>query len=54
MGSRDYKIERSTTKISEFNDILAMLYQKDDELTILLEAERAEKKDLSFQLFHTI
>lgn len=50
MGSRDYKIERLTTKINEFNDILAMLYQKDDELTTLLEAERAEKKDLSFQV----
>ncbi len=50
MGNPELKIERKQTELIEFNDILSMLYQKDTELLNLLESERQEKKDLSFQV----
>ncbi|WP_161980116.1 sensor histidine kinase [Streptococcus sp. S784/96/1] len=50
MGSKDVSIDRRETEMIEFNTILNMLYQKDDELVALLEAERQDRKDLSFQV----
>ena len=38
------------SKLLEFNDILSHLSQKNNELVYLIEKERLEKKDLSFQV----
>lgn len=50
MGQPEVAIKHSQTEMTEFNDILSMLYQKDAELVSLLQAERKAKKDLSFQV----
>ena len=50
MGQPEVAIKHSQTEMTEFNDILSMLYQKDAELVALLQAERKAKKDLSFQV----
>lgn len=50
MGQPEVAIKHSQTEMTEFNDILSMLYQKDEELVALLQAERKAKKDLSFQV----
>ncbi|MGL4662390.1 MAG: sensor histidine kinase [Culicoidibacterales bacterium] len=42
--------EESYSRIIEFDDILIMLYQKSEELATLIEVERGEKRDLSFQV----
>nr|WP_205397196.1 HAMP domain-containing sensor histidine kinase [Streptococcus lutetiensis] len=38
------------SRIAEFDDTLTVLAQKSDELAKLIERERSEKKDLSFQI----
>lgn len=50
MGNPDVKVPRASATLSEFSEVLEMLYQKDDELIKLIEAERLQKKDLSFQV----
>lgn len=50
MGQSTFKDKNIPAQIQEFDEILSMLYQKDDELTSLLKFERREKKDLSFQV----
>lgn len=44
------KAPPATSRIKEFQSILTMLYQKDRELYDLVERERLEKEDLSFQV----
>ncbi|MGT2729862.1 sensor histidine kinase [Streptococcus phocae subsp. salmonis] len=50
MGIPGMDIERKETEMIEFNNILLTLYQKDDELKNLLEMEKKDKEDLSFQV----
>ena len=50
MGQLTFKDENIPAQIQEFDEILSVLYQKDDELTNLLKSERREKEDLSFQV----
>ncbi|MCK1189122.1 HAMP domain-containing histidine kinase [Streptococcus uberis] len=50
MGIPEMDIERKETEMREFNNILLTLYQKDEELTQLLEMEKKDKEDLSFQV----
>lgn len=50
MGIPGMAIERKETEMLEFNNILLTLYQKDEELTKLLEMEKKDKEDLSFQV----
>lgn len=42
--------EQEQSKITEFDRVLTNLYAKSEELALLIEAERREKKDLSFQV----
>ncbi|HGD2673699.1 TPA: sensor histidine kinase [Streptococcus agalactiae] len=50
MGIPGMDIGRKETEILECNNILLTLYQKDEELTKLLEMEKKDKEDLSFQV----
>lgn len=50
MGIPGMDIGRKETAILECNNILLTLYQKDEELTKLLEMEKKDKEDLSFQV----
>ena len=50
MGQLTFKEKNIPAQIQEFDEILSVLYQKDDELTNLLKSERREKEDLSFQV----
>ena len=50
MGQLTFKDKNIPAQIQEFDEILSVLYQKDDELTNLLKSERREKEDLSFQV----
>lgn len=50
MGIPEMNIERKETEMLEFNNILLTLYQKDEELIKLLEMEKKDKEDLSFQV----
>lgn len=50
MGIPEMVIERKETEMLEFNNVLLTLYQKDEELTKLLEMEKKDKEDLSFQV----
>ncbi|HEL1179487.1 TPA: sensor histidine kinase, partial [Streptococcus equi subsp. zooepidemicus] len=50
MGMPEMIIEREESEILEFNNILLTLYQKDEELTKLLEMEKKDKEELSFQV----
>lgn len=50
MGIPGMDIGHKETEILECNNILLTLYQKDEELTKLLEMEKKDKEDLSFQV----
>lgn len=50
MGILGMDIGHKETEILECNNILLTLYQKDEELTKLLEMEKKDKEDLSFQV----
>lgn len=50
MGIPGMDIGHKETEILECNNILLTLYQKDEELTKLLEMEIKDKEDLSFQV----
>ncbi|HEO6203472.1 TPA: HAMP domain-containing histidine kinase [Streptococcus agalactiae] len=50
MGIPGMDIGRKETAILECNNILLTLYQKDEELTKLLEMEKKDKEDLSLQV----
>lgn len=50
MGEGSTDQPRKHVKIIEFEQILTNLYKKSDELAWLIEKERLEKKDLSFQI----
>ncbi len=50
MGEGSIDQPRKHVKIIEFEQILTNLYKKSDELAWLIEKERLEKKDLSFQI----
>lgn len=49
MGRITKESDYSQSNIIEFEEILTHLYRKSEELALLIEAERQEKKDLSFQ-----
>ena len=50
MGQLTFKDKIIPAQIQEFDEILSVLYQKDDELTNLLKSERREKEDLTIQV----
>ncbi|GAB2025327.1 HAMP domain-containing sensor histidine kinase [Lactovum odontotermitis] len=50
MGSSEQALKPEHSKIIEFDEVLSQLYTKGEELSTLIEAERTEKKDLSFQV----
>lgn len=50
MGSTGQVLKPERSKIIEFDDVLSQLYTKGKELSTLIEAERTEKEDLSFQV----
>lgn len=50
MGRITKESDYSQSNIIEFEEILTHLYRKSEELALLIEAERQEKKDLSFQV----
>ncbi|MCO4609061.1 lantibiotic biosynthesis sensor histidine kinase [Streptococcus infantarius subsp. infantarius] len=50
MGTKSHSDFLEYSRIAEFDDTLTVLAQKSDELAELIERERSEKKDLSFQI----
>ena len=50
MGTKSHSDFLEYSRIAEFDDTLTDLAQKSDELAKLIERERSEKKDLSFQI----
>ena len=50
MGNLALSAPLNSSDIAEFDTILTILSQKSDELAELIEKERNEKKDLSFQI----
>ncbi|MFQ6974552.1 MAG: hypothetical protein ACLRSA_01685 [Streptococcus salivarius] len=50
MGIERLSKQENFSKITEFDDILATLYTKGDGLKNLIDREKLEKQDLSFQI----